>query len=45
MIGQTAPRHTAEDFVGFLKEVLATCPKDMPVHIILDNLGVHKATL
>ena len=43
VIGQTAPRHTAEDFVAFLNEVIATRPKDMPIHIILDNLSVHKA--
>lgn len=43
VIGQTAPRHTAEEFVAFLEEVMASCPPDMPVHIILDNLSVHKA--
>ena len=43
VVGQTAPRHTSAEFVAFLKEVVAQCPADQPVHIILDNLSVHKA--
>jgi len=45
VIGQTAARHTSAEFVAFLKEVVATCPADQPIHIILDNLSVHKAPL
>src|SRR5271166_369561 len=45
VIGQTAPRHTSVEFVTFLEEVVARCPADQPVHIILDNLSVHKAPL
>lgn len=43
VIGQTAPRHTSAEFVAFLEQVVTTCPADQPVHIILDNLSVHKA--
>lgn len=45
VIGQTAPRHTSVEFVAFLREVVASCPADQPIHIILDNLSVHKAPL
>lgn len=43
VLGQTASRHTSAEFVTFLGEVIASCPNDQPVHIILDNLSVHKA--
>jgi transposase len=42
VIGDTAPRHTSEDFVAFLTAVVATQPRRRPVHIILDNLATHK---
>ncbi|HTF68473.1 MAG TPA: transposase, partial [Edaphobacter sp.] len=40
--GKTARRHTSRDFVVFLKEVVALCPPDQQIHIILDNLSAHK---
>jgi hypothetical protein len=40
--GKTAARHTSRDFVVFLKEVVALCPPDQQIHIILDNLSAHK---
>lgn len=43
VIGQTALRHTSAEFVTFLDQVVATCPANQKVHIILDNLSVHKA--
>lgn len=43
VIGQTAPRHTSAEFVAFLDQVVVTCSKDQQIHIILDNLSVHKA--
>ncbi len=45
VIGQTAKRHTSVEFVAFLEAVVAPCAADQPVHIILDNLSVHKAPL
>jgi transposase len=43
--GKTAARHTSQDFVAFLKELVALCPPRQQVHIILDNLSAHKTTL
>lgn len=42
VIGQTAPRHTSEEFVAFLGAVVASQPRDREIHIILDNLSTHK---
>ena len=42
VIGQTAPRHTSEEFVAFLGAVVAEQPADSEIHIILDNLSTHK---
>jgi transposase len=43
--GKTAARHTSQDFVAFLKEVVALCPPRQQIHIILDNLAAHKTAL
>src|SRR5271155_602632 len=43
--GKTAARHTSQDFVAFLKEVVALCPSQQQIHIILDNLSAHKTRL
>jgi transposase len=45
VIGQTAPRHTSQEFVSFLGEVIATQPEGREVHIILDNFATHKTDL
>lgn len=42
VIGKTAPRHTSEEFVAFLSEVVAAQPPRRELHIILDNLSAHK---
>jgi transposase len=42
VIGKTAARHTSEEFVAFLSEVIAAQPARREVHIILDNLSAHK---
>jgi transposase len=42
VLGKTAARHTSEEFVSFLKEVVHRCPPQPEVHIILDNLSAHK---
>jgi transposase len=42
--GKTAARHTSQDFIAFLKEVVALCPSRQKIHIILDNLSAHKTT-
>ncbi len=45
VIGQTAPRHTSEEFVTFLKDVVSTQPVEREIHVILDNFSPHKTTL
>jgi len=45
VIGQTAARHTSQEFVAFLEEVVGTQPVDREVHVILDNFATHKTEL
>jgi transposase len=40
--GKTAARHTSEEFVDFLEQVVDTCKPKQQIHIILDNLSAHK---
>jgi transposase len=42
VIGKTAARHTSEEFVAFLSDMLAHQPKHREIHIIVDNLSAHK---
>ena len=42
VIGDTAPRHTSEEFVAFLTALVDRQPRRRPIHIILDNLATHK---
>ena len=42
VVGATVPRHTSEEFVAFLTDVVATQPRDKEIHIIADNLSTHK---
>jgi len=43
--GKTAARHTSQEFVAFLKQVVAQCAHGQEIHIILDNLSAHKTKL
>jgi transposase len=43
--GKTAARHTSQDFIAFLKEVVDLCPTRLQIYIILDNLSAHKTPL
>ena len=45
VIGQTAPRHTSDEFVAFLKDVVGTQPEEREIHVILDNFSAHKTVL
>lgn len=38
-------QHTSADFVAFLNKINRNVPKDLDVHIILDNLSAHKTPL
>ncbi len=40
--GKTAARHTSEEFMDFLGQVVAACQPEQEVHVILDNLSAHK---
>ena len=40
--GKTAARHTTEEFVGFLEQVVSAAKNRQEIHIILDNLSAHK---
>ena len=40
--GMTAPRHTSQDFLAFLDQVVAGAPKRKRLHFIVDNLSAHK---
>jgi len=40
--GKTAARHTSEQFVDFLDQVVGLCKPKQEIHIILDNLSAHK---
>ena len=38
VMGKTTARHTSQDFVGFLGDVVTTCEPNQEIHVILDNL-------
>lgn len=42
VLGKTADRHTSEEFVAFLSDIVAHQPKGREIHIIADNLSAHK---
>jgi len=45
LIGQCFPRHRSEEFKKFLATVEKSVPKELDIHIILDNYGTHKTKL
>lgn len=42
VFGKTTARHTSQEFVAFLEDLLTHQPKRKEIHIILDNLSAHK---
>lgn len=42
--GKTARRHTSQEFVSFLEDVIAPYDAAQEIHIICDNLAAHKTT-
>jgi transposase len=42
VITDTRPRHTTDDFIAFLNTINRNVPKNLDVHIVLDNLSTHK---
>lgn len=42
VLGRTAPRHTSEQFVAFLGDIVASQPQGKEIHVVADNLSAHK---
>ncbi len=42
VIGKTAARHTSEEFVAFLSQIVSSEPRNKEIHLIADNLSAHK---
>lgn len=42
VMGKTAARHTSQEFVAFLAELVANQPRGKEIHLIADNLAAHK---
>jgi transposase len=42
VIGECRHRHTAQDFLAFLRSIDAAVPPHLEVHAIMDNLATHK---
>ena len=45
VIGSTAQRHTSQEFVAFLADLVASQPRGREIHIIADNFSAHKTKL
>ena len=42
VIGKCRMRHRSEEFPDLLKEINARIPKDLDIHIVMDNYATHK---
>lgn len=42
VIGQCLPKHRHDEFLKFLKTIDRQVPKDLEVHLVLDNYATHK---
>ena len=42
VLGKTSARHTSQEFVAFLGDLVAHQPAHQEIHIIADNLSAHK---
>jgi transposase len=45
VIGKCYPRHRSLEFRKFLDEIEAKVPRDLDVHLVMDNYGTHKTAL
>lgn len=45
VLGKTALRHTSAEFLTILTDIVAHQPRRKEIHVIADNLSVHKAGL
>src|SRR6476659_10366725 len=44
LMGQTAARHTSQEFVAFLEQIVASQTPAKEIHIIADNLSAHRTS-
>jgi transposase len=42
VIGRCYPRHRGREFLGFLREIERNVPRDLDVHLVMDNYATHK---
>ena len=42
MITKTAPAHRSKEFIEFLTQIDKQVPKDLDIHLVLDNYATHK---
>ena len=42
VIGRVTQRHRAREFLDFLRQIDRETPKDLDLHLILDNSSTHK---
>ena len=45
VIGRCYPRHRAAEFRRFLDEIEANVPRDLDIHLVMDNYATHKTPL
>lgn len=45
VIGKCMPRHRAQEFRAFLDEVERNVPKDLDIHVVMDNASSHKTEM
>jgi len=45
VIGKCFPRHRAAEFRRFLDEIEANVPKNLDIHLVMDNYATHKTPL
>jgi transposase len=43
VLGKTVARHTSDELVGFLQQIVDSQPRGREIHFILDNLSAHKS--
>ncbi len=42
LIGQCMPRHRHQEFIKFLRQIDAETPRELDLHLIVDNYATHK---
>lgn len=42
VIGKCMPKHRQEEFLKFLRKIDKETPKDLDLHLVVDNYGSHK---